>query len=176
MIGSPASRGAVASWGCAGRACFGAASAVSAVSAAIAASVTMAAGPQRRIATVDCAVVNRFTMPCPVGMRVRVCVDVSNRDVWITNSQHHTPPIRSWGLSHVRWQFSRIRQGAFDERWLAAEIGTKRISPMVWPSHLAHARGQILQSNSDQCRAGERGFCKRSSRDSCWMAPFGPII
>jgi hypothetical protein len=24
----------------------------------------MAAGPQRRIATVDCAVVNRFTMPC----------------------------------------------------------------------------------------------------------------
>src|SRR5205807_825095 len=64
----------------------------------------MAAGPQRRIATVDFAVVNRFTMPCPVGMRVCVCVDrVSNRDVWITNSQYHTPPIRSWGLSHVRW-------------------------------------------------------------------------
>jgi hypothetical protein len=104
MIGSPASRGAVASLGDAGRGSLAAAPAVSAVSAAIAASVTIAAGPQRRIASVDCAVVNRFTMPCPVGMRVRVCVDrVSNRDVWITNSQHHTPPIRSWGPSHVRW-------------------------------------------------------------------------
>jgi hypothetical protein len=65
MIGSPASRGAVASVGGAGRACLAAASAVSAVSAAIAASVTMAGGPQRRIAAVDCAIVNRFTMPCP---------------------------------------------------------------------------------------------------------------
>ena len=75
---------------CAGPGCLGAAWAVSAISAAITASVAMAAGPQRRIATVDCAVVNRFTMPYPVGMRVRVCVDrVSNRDVWITNSQHH---------------------------------------------------------------------------------------
>ena len=91
----------VASCGCAGRACFGAASAVGAVSAAIAASVTMAAGPQRRIATVDCAVVNRFTMPCPVGMRARVCVDRgSDRD--IRNSQHHRRPIRSGGLSHLR--------------------------------------------------------------------------
>ena len=65
MIGSPASRGAVASVGRAGRACLAAASAVSAVSAAIAASITMAGRPQRRIATVDCAVVNRFTMPFP---------------------------------------------------------------------------------------------------------------
>jgi hypothetical protein len=64
MIGSPASRGAIASVGGAGR-WLAAASAVSAVSAAIAASVTMAEGPQRRIAPVDCAVVNRFTMPCP---------------------------------------------------------------------------------------------------------------
>src|ERR1019366_8756116 len=64
MIGSPASRGAVASLGGAGRGCLAAASAVSAVSAAIAASVTMAAGPQRRIATVDCAVANRLTIPC----------------------------------------------------------------------------------------------------------------
>src|SRR5258706_15125346 len=55
MIGSPASRGAVASVGGAGRACLAAASAVSAVSAAIAASVTMGGGPQRRIAPVDCA-------------------------------------------------------------------------------------------------------------------------
>jgi hypothetical protein len=38
------------------------ASAVSTVSAAIAASVAMAGGPQRRIAKVDCAVINRFTI------------------------------------------------------------------------------------------------------------------
>src|SRR6202046_2538105 len=65
MIGSPAARGAVASVGGAGCACLAAAPAVSPVSAAIAASVTMAGGPQRRIATVDCVVVNRFAMPCP---------------------------------------------------------------------------------------------------------------
>jgi hypothetical protein len=65
MIGSPASRGAVASVAGAGRACLAAASAVSAASSAIAASVTMAGPLQRRIATVECAVMNRFTMPCP---------------------------------------------------------------------------------------------------------------
>jgi 5,10-methenyltetrahydromethanopterin hydrogenase len=64
MIGSPASRGAVASVGGAGRACLGAASAVSAVNAAIAASVIMAGARLPRIATVDRAVVNRFIMPC----------------------------------------------------------------------------------------------------------------
>jgi hypothetical protein len=63
MIGSPASRGAIASVG--GRACLAAAPAVSAVSAAIAASVAMAGGRLRRIATLDCAAVNRLTMPCP---------------------------------------------------------------------------------------------------------------
>ena len=42
-----------------------AASAVSAARAAIAANVTRAGDPHRRVATVDCAVVNRFTMPCP---------------------------------------------------------------------------------------------------------------
>src|SRR5437660_213171 len=91
MIGSPASRGAVASLGGgAGRADRATASAFSAVSAAIAASVTMAGGRQRRIATVDCAVVNRFTMPCPVEMPVRACVDqVSDRDFWIINRRHH---------------------------------------------------------------------------------------
>jgi len=62
MMGS--SRGAVASAG-AGRACRAAAPAVSAVSAAVAASVTIAEGPQRRIAAVDWAAVNRFTMQCP---------------------------------------------------------------------------------------------------------------
>jgi hypothetical protein len=81
MIGSPASRGAVASVGGAGRACLAAASAVSAVRAAIAASVTMTGDPQCRIAPVDCAVLNRFTMPCPVEMPVRACADqVSDRD------------------------------------------------------------------------------------------------
>ena len=65
MIGSPASRGAVASVGGAGRGCLAAAPTVSAVNAAIAASVVRAGGPQRRIATLDRAVVNRFTMPCP---------------------------------------------------------------------------------------------------------------
>ena len=57
--------------GAAGRACLAAAPAVSAVSAAIAASVTMAGAPQRRIAAVDRAVVDRFTMPFPVEMLVR---------------------------------------------------------------------------------------------------------
>ena len=38
---------------------------VSGISAAIATSVTMAGEPQRHFATEDCAVVNRFTMPCP---------------------------------------------------------------------------------------------------------------
>jgi hypothetical protein len=60
-MGSPASRGAVASVVGAGRACLAAASAVSASSAAIAASITMAGTPQRRVATVDRAVMNRFT-------------------------------------------------------------------------------------------------------------------
>ena len=94
IIGSPASRGAVASVGGAGRACLAAASMVSAVSAAIAASVTMAGGPQRRIVTVDCAVVNRFTMLSLVEMPLRACVDqVSDRDFGIafgiTNGRHH---------------------------------------------------------------------------------------
>src|SRR6267142_4644642 len=90
MIGSPASRGAVASVGGAGRACPAAASVVSAASAAIAASVTMAGGPQRRIATVDCAVVSRFTMLSPVEMHLRAGVDqVLERDFGLTTGRHH---------------------------------------------------------------------------------------
>ena len=58
-----AARGAVASAGGAGRACVARASAVSAVNAATDASVTMAAGRQCHIAAVDCAVVNRPTIP-----------------------------------------------------------------------------------------------------------------
>ena len=57
----------------AGRAGFAAASAVGATSAAIAAAVAMAGNPQRRIATVDCAVINRFTnamswLKCPFAL------------------------------------------------------------------------------------------------------------
>jgi hypothetical protein len=65
MIGSPASRGAVASAGDAGRARCAAAATVNAASSAIAASVIMVGGPQRSFATVDCAVANRLAMPCP---------------------------------------------------------------------------------------------------------------
>jgi hypothetical protein len=90
MIGSPASRGAVASVGGAERACLAAAPAVSAASAAIAASTTITEGPHRRIATVDCAVVNRFTMLSPVEMPLRACVEqVLDRDFGITEGRHH---------------------------------------------------------------------------------------
>ncbi|MGL4557374.1 MAG: hypothetical protein ACRCV5_07710, partial [Afipia sp.] len=64
MIGSPASRGAIASAACARRVCF-AASAVVLVSAAMAANITMAEGTRRRIAMVDVDRVNRFTIPFP---------------------------------------------------------------------------------------------------------------
>src|SRR5215813_10853276 len=69
MIGSPATRGAAPSVVCSGRAWRGAASAggaaVSAVRAAVAASVTIAAGAHRRTTSVNWAVVHRFVMPCP---------------------------------------------------------------------------------------------------------------
>src|SRR6516225_12118885 len=69
MIGSPASRGAAPSVVCSGRAWRGAASAggaaVSAVRAAVAASVTIAAGAHLRTISVNWAVVHRFVMPCP---------------------------------------------------------------------------------------------------------------
>jgi hypothetical protein len=61
MIGSPASRCAIASVVGAGRASLAAASVVSAASAAIAVSVTIAGTLHRRVATVDCAVMTRFT-------------------------------------------------------------------------------------------------------------------
>src|ERR1700675_4453023 len=102
MIGSPASRGATASVGGAGRACLAPASTVSAVSAAIAASVTMAGCPPRRMATVGCAVVNRFTMLSSVEMPLRACVDqVSDRDFGITNGPHHPRQFAAGGHRHV---------------------------------------------------------------------------
>src|SRR6267142_484570 len=91
MIGSPASRGAVASVGGAGRSCLAAASAVSAASAAIAASVTMAGLPQRRISTADCAIMNRFTMHAPVEMPVRAGVDQDRRPAYLTRPDTARP-------------------------------------------------------------------------------------
>src|SRR3954462_3229300 len=94
MIGSPASPGAGAAGGCAARACRAAALSVSAVDAAIAASVTMAGAPQRRIPTLDCAVVNRLIMLCPVEMPVPACLDqVSDQGFWMTKRRaHHSLP------------------------------------------------------------------------------------
>src|SRR5215471_4807235 len=67
MIGSPAARGAAPSVVRSGRSWRGAASAggaaVSAVRAAVAASVTIAGGAHRRTTSVDWAVVHRFVMP-----------------------------------------------------------------------------------------------------------------
>src|SRR6516165_10637062 len=69
MIGSPAPRGAAASVVCSGRSWRAAApagaAAVSAIKAAVAASVTIAGGAHRRTTSVDWAVVHRFVMPCP---------------------------------------------------------------------------------------------------------------
>src|SRR5215510_15492715 len=101
MIGSPALRGAAASLGGgAGRACPATASAVSAVSAAIAASVNTTGGPQRRVAAVDCAVENRLNMLCPLK---RPCSRLRTSSVrsrlFLDLTADNTPPIRFWGLS-----------------------------------------------------------------------------
>src|SRR4051812_13556653 len=97
MIGSPASRGAVASFGGAGRGSLAAASAVSAVRAAIAASVMMAGGPQRRAATVVRAVLDRFAMSCPE----RNACSVLHRCI------HDRPRRRKRGpLPHLRRSYS----------------------------------------------------------------------
>src|SRR5439155_15039403 len=137
MIGSPASRGAVASVGGAGRACPAAASAISAVSAAIAASVTMAGGPRRRIATVDCAAVNRFTMLSPIEMPLRACVDqVSDRDFGITNGRHHprqfAPGLsaRSGGKSLI---YDSLRRRKGGSRLKLAQNGHGVMSELLSP-------------------------------------------
>src|SRR5215469_10928877 len=86
MIGSPASRGAAASVVCSGRAWRGAASAggaaVSAVRAAVAASVTIAGGAHRRTTSVDWAVVHRFAMPCP-GCQGGIRVETNTENGWM---------------------------------------------------------------------------------------------
>src|SRR5258708_15808371 len=129
MIGSPASRGAVASVGGAGRACLAAASAASAVTAAIAASVTTAGGHQRRITAEDRAVVNRFTMLSPIEMPLRACVDqVSDPDFGVTNGRHHprqfAPGLsaRSGGKSLI-YDSLRRRKGRLKLNWHTTDMG-----------------------------------------------------
>src|SRR6476469_9416557 len=82
MIGSPAARGAASSVVCSGRAWRGAASAggaaVSAVRAAVAASVTIAGGAHRRTTSVDWALVHRLVMPCPVSGRIASKTNTEN--------------------------------------------------------------------------------------------------
>src|SRR5262245_40196575 len=125
MMGSPASRGAAASLGGgAGRACLGAASAVSAVSAAIAASVNTERGPQRRIAVVDCSVENRVDMLCPVeealfALAQTKCQITTFLDLTAATRHQLAPEV----YRPIRWQFSHIRQRVQEEGWLAAGIG-----------------------------------------------------
>src|SRR4051812_46460707 len=94
MIGSPALRGAVVSVGGAGRAGLAAASGLNAVSAAIAARVKMAGGPQRRIATVGCIVVN-FAPKESAGFR-------DNRLIYDSLRGRKGSPQLRWGPSGVR--------------------------------------------------------------------------
>src|SRR6516165_5686707 len=86
MIGSPALRGAAASVVCSGRAWRGAASArgaaISAVRAAVAASVIIAGGAHRRTNAVDWALVLRFVMRCP-GLSGRNRVETNTQNGWI---------------------------------------------------------------------------------------------
>jgi hypothetical protein len=87
MIGSPASRGAVASVGAAGRG--GVFATVPVVSAAIAANVTRLEYPQRRIAAVGRAGVDRITIPCLGRNASKVCVDrMIDRIFGLTNRRH----------------------------------------------------------------------------------------
>ncbi len=76
MIGSPAARGAVASAVAAGRCCFAATPPVSDANVTMAAKVTKAGFPQRRIAPVACAVVVRFIMPFLSRSACPRCVDL----------------------------------------------------------------------------------------------------
>src|SRR5262245_24992163 len=119
MIGSPASRGATASVICSGRAWRGAASAggaaVSAVRAAVAASVTIAGSAHRRTTSVDWAVVHRFAMPCP-GCQGGIRVETNTENGWmvpvlrpVVNQRFHVigllptdclcGALRTWSLS-----------------------------------------------------------------------------
>jgi hypothetical protein len=86
MIGSPASRGAVASMGGAWRTGLAVALPLGAVSAAVVASAIIAGAPQRRIVT---TVINRCPMLRPVEC-LSVYIDrVPDRDFRITNSRRN---------------------------------------------------------------------------------------
>src|SRR3981189_1876634 len=127
MIGSPASRGAVASVGGTGGPFLPPAVAGTAASAAIAASVTMAGPPQRRISTADCAIMNRFTMHAPVEMPVRACVDQDRRPAYLTRPDT-ARPTRCRLLTQFRhgpsaWHARRsslrtLYEGPFREVWI----------------------------------------------------------
>src|SRR6478672_11431664 len=102
MIGSPASRGAVASVGAAGRACLAVAAAVSAVTTPTAARVTMVGGAQCRFATVDCVVKNRFTMHAPVEIAVHACFDQDRRPAYTTHLDTARPTrCRLWQVGDM---------------------------------------------------------------------------
>src|ERR1700740_102799 len=91
MIGSPASRGAIASMGW--RASLATAPAVSTVSAAIATSVTIAGAPQRRIGTVDRTILYRFNMPrCGCNALPAHVDHVADPDLRIVNRRHNSMP------------------------------------------------------------------------------------
>src|SRR5215471_3102828 len=108
MIGSPASRGAAASVVCSGRAWRGAASAggaaVSAVRAAVAASVTIAGGAHRRTTSVDWAVVHRFAMPCP-GCQGGIRVETNTEVLW----QNRVGSLLGRSRRDQRVAFARLR-------------------------------------------------------------------
>src|SRR5882757_9905087 len=122
MIGSPASRGAVASVGGARRACFAAAASVGTVSAAIAASATMTGDPHRRIAAVDCAVVNRFTIPCP-GSNACPRLRRSRVKSRFLDQLTANPLLGTIGTSRLILSYTTARAGG---RWLAAEMAPLR--------------------------------------------------
>src|ERR1700722_5178745 len=124
MIGSPAARGAAASTGAPGRACLAAAPAVSAVRAIIAASVTMAGGPQRRIAMVDCAVVNRLTMLSPVETSLRLRRSSVRSRFW--NSRHHLRQFAPAPIGTFRRRISQYDSLHRKKDGSRPKLGTKR--------------------------------------------------
>src|ERR1700761_4277472 len=89
MIGSPASRGAVASVAAAVRTCFALAAGVRTV-VAVNAAVTIAENPQRRTATKDSAVISRCTIPCPGVKYLRSGVMRQIAIIGLMNRRHQS--------------------------------------------------------------------------------------
>jgi hypothetical protein len=89
---------------------------VSAVSAAIATSVTRVIGPQRRIATVDCAVVNRSTIAMPrlkclsalASFKCRLAIWVNHYAAnWLRNHRHVPLALLSYMTTRTRERAAR---------------------------------------------------------------------